>query len=115
MKYTLHDSLHSLRFDNRLVRDLPADSEMDNYRRQVTGAIYSRVNPTAVKKPELIAAAAEVAALLDLSASVSDQTEFAQVFGGNQLLAACSPMPVVTAAINLAIGPGSWAMDGRLI
>jgi uncharacterized protein YdiU (UPF0061 family) len=114
MKYTLHDSLHSLRFDNRLVRDLPADSEMDNYRRQVTGAIYSRVNPTAVKKPELIAAAAEVAALLDLSASVSDQTEFAQVFGGNQLLAGMQPHACCYGGHQF----GNWAGqlgDGRAI
>lgn len=114
MKYTLHDSLHSLRFDNRLVRDLPADSEMDNYRRQVTGAIYSRVNPTAVKKPELIAAAAEVAALLDLSASVFDQTEFAQVFGGNQLLAGMQPHACCYGGHQF----GNWAGqlgDGRAI
>jgi uncharacterized protein YdiU (UPF0061 family) len=114
MKYTLHDSLHSLRFDNRLVRDLPADSETDNYRRQVTGAIYSCVTPTAVKKPGLIAAAAEVAALLDLSASVFDQTEFAQVFGGNQLLAGMQPHACCYGGHQF----GNWAGqlgDGRAI
>ena len=46
--------LNQLHFDNRLVRELPADPETENYRRQVAGAVYSRVNPTPVKNPQLI-------------------------------------------------------------
>ena len=60
----MKSSLHELLFDNRLIDQLPADPEVENYRRQVTGAIYSRVNPTAVKNPRLGAGAQEVAAHL---------------------------------------------------
>ena len=83
--------LSQLQFDNRLVRELPADPEAENYRRQVTGAIYSRVNPTPVKNPQLVVGAQEVAALLDLPEAIFQQTEFAQIFGGNQLLAGMEP------------------------
>ena len=37
-----------LEFDNRFTRELPADAREDNQRRQVLGACYSRVRPTAV-------------------------------------------------------------------
>ena len=59
-------TLEQLRFDNRLVRELPADPVSENSRRQVLGACYSRVNPQHVRQPQLVAYAQEVAALLDL-------------------------------------------------
>lgn len=107
-------SLHDLRFDNRLVRELPADPQTDNYRRQVTGAIYSWVAPTPVKQPQLVAAAPEVAALLDLPASVFASEEFAQVFGGNQLLKGMEPHACCYGGHQF----GHWAGqlgDGRAI
>ncbi len=106
--------LSQLQFDNRLVRELPADPETENYRRQVTGAIYSRVNPTPVKSPRLVAGAKEVAALLDLPESVFQQTEFAQVFGGNQLVAGMEPHACCYGGHQF----GNWAGqlgDGRAI
>lgn len=106
--------LNQLQFDNRLVRELPTDSEVENYRRQVTGAIYSRVKPTAVKKPQLVAGAKEVAALLDLSESVFQQQEFAQIFGGNQLLSGMEPHACCYGGHQF----GNWAGqlgDGRAI
>lgn len=106
--------LKHLQFDNRLVRELPADPETENYRRQVAGAIYSRVNPTAVKNPRLVAGAKEVAALLDLPESIFQQTEFAQVFGGNQLLAGMEPHACCYGGHQF----GNWAGqlgDGRAI
>ena len=106
--------LNQLQFDNRLVRELPADPETENYRRQVSGAIYSRVNPTAVKTPRLVAGAHEVAALLDLPESIFTQTEFAQIFGGNQLLAGMDPHACCYGGHQF----GNWAGqlgDGRAI
>lgn len=106
--------LKQLQFDNRLVRELPADPETENYRRQVAGAIYSRVNPTAVKNPQLVAGAHEVAALLDLPDTIFQQTEFAQVFGGNQLLAGMEPHACCYGGHQF----GNWAGqlgDGRAI
>ena len=40
--------LNELTFDNRFVNDLPGDPLSTNQRRQVMGACYSRVSPTAV-------------------------------------------------------------------
>lgn len=106
--------LNQLQFDNRLVRDLPADPVVENYRRQVAGAIYSRVNPTPVKTPQLVAGAREVAALLDLPESIFTQPEFAQIFGGNQLLAGMEPHACCYGGHQF----GNWAGqlgDGRAI
>lgn len=106
--------LDQLQFDNRLVRELPADPITENYRRQVAGAIYSRVNPTPVKNPQLVAGAKEVAGLLDLPESIFSQTEFAQVFGGNQLLSGMEPHACCYGGHQF----GNWAGqlgDGRAI
>lgn len=59
--------LDTLHFDNRFTRELPADSQAANVRRQVRGACYSRVAPTPVAAPRLIAYAREVAELLDIT------------------------------------------------
>ncbi|HSC66840.1 MAG TPA: YdiU family protein [Cellvibrio sp.] len=106
--------LNQLQFDNRLVRELPADPEADNYRRQVSGAVYSRVAPTPVKNPQLVAGAKEVAVLLDLDESVFQQPEFAQVFGGNSLLDGMEPHASCYGGHQF----GNWAGqlgDGRAI
>jgi uncharacterized protein YdiU (UPF0061 family) len=110
----MKSSLHELRFDNRLVRELPADPETENYRRQVTGAIYSQVNPTPVKNPGLLAGSADVAELFDLPATIFAQAEFAQVFGGNQLLTGMEPHACCYGGHQF----GNWAGqlgDGRAI
>ena len=44
----------ALRFDNRFVREMPADTKSENSRRQVTGAAYSRVSSSPVKCPSLL-------------------------------------------------------------
>ncbi|MDO9214603.1 MAG: YdiU family protein [Methylococcales bacterium] len=77
--------LDDLTFDNRFIRDLPADEEPLNTRRQVFGACYSRVLPTQVVKPHCVIYAQEVADLLDLSPEVCVSDEFTQVFAGNRL------------------------------
>lgn len=107
-------SLQELVFDNRLVRELPADPETDNYRRQVADAVYSRVVPTPVKNPQLIAGASEVAALIDLPATLFADPHFAQVFGGNELLTGMEPHACVYGGHQF----GNWAGqlgDGRAI
>lgn len=106
--------LQELVFDNRLVRELPADPEPDNYRRQVANAVYSRVTPTPVANPQLIAGASEVAALIDLPATIFTDLQFAQVFGGNTLLAGMEPHACVYGGHQF----GNWAGqlgDGRAI
>ncbi len=75
-----------LTFDNRFVRELPADEETRSHiRRQVFGACYSWVLPTPVAKPQCVAYAQEVADLLDLSPELCASDDFTQVFAGNRL------------------------------
>lgn len=78
--------LDQLNFDNRFVRELPADEETRGHiRRQVFGACYSWVAPTRVTNPLCVAYAQEVADLLDLSPELCESDDFVQVFAGNRL------------------------------
>ncbi len=107
-------TLDGLRFDNSYTRELPADPEASNTRRQVTGACYSRVLPLATPAPALVACAPEVAALLDLDAAVCAQPEFTQVFAGNRLLLGMNPYATCYGGHQF----GHWAGqlgDGRAI
>jgi uncharacterized protein YdiU (UPF0061 family) len=106
--------LEDLEFDNRFTRALPADSETGSRRRQVTGACYSRVAPTPVVRPQLLAYAAEVAALLGLSESACQTPAFAEVFSGNRLLAGMDAHATCYGGHQF----GNWAGqlgDGRAI
>lgn len=77
--------LDNLHFDNRFLRELPGDTENINLPRQVSEACYSKVLPTAVSKPQLVAYSRETAELLDLPDSVCQSEDFLQVFAGNRL------------------------------
>lgn len=75
-----------LDFDNRFVRELPADLQTGPGTRQVQGAAYSLVSPTPVGSPRLLAYSPEVAELLDLDDSDVQSGEFLSAFAGNVLL-----------------------------
>ncbi len=75
-----------LDFDNRFIRELPADLQDGPGTRQVQGAAYSLVNPTPVSNPDLLAYSPEVAKLLDLDDSDIQSSEFLNAFAGNALL-----------------------------
>jgi uncharacterized protein YdiU (UPF0061 family) len=77
--------LNALTFDNRFVRELPADPEPANHRRHVIGACYSRVLPAKVARPQMVAYSKEVAKQLDLDSEVCESDYFSQVFTGNRL------------------------------
>ncbi len=103
-----------LRFDNRYTRELPADPELSNHRRQVTGACYSRVRPAGVARPRLIGWSPEVAALLGLDAQACEPDLLAQVFSGNLLLPGMDPHATCYGGHQF----GRWAGqlgDGRAI
>jgi uncharacterized protein YdiU (UPF0061 family) len=104
----------SLRFDNRFLRELPGDPNTANTRRQVTGACWSPVQPTPVAAPTLLAHAAEVAALVGFDATAHTSPRFAEVFGGNALLAGMEPYAACYGGHQF----GNWAGqlgDGRAI
>ncbi len=107
-------SLADLNFDNRFVRELPADQNCSNYVRQVERACYSYVQPTPVVAPQLVAYSHEVATLLDLDQSTCESELFAQVFAGNQLSPGMEPYACCYGGHQF----GRWAGqlgDGRAI
>jgi serine/tyrosine/threonine adenylyltransferase len=104
----------ALRFDNRFVRELPGDPETGPRIRQVHRALYSRVLPTEVPAPRLIACSREVLALLGLDESAARDPLFAEVFAGNRLLPGMEPYAANYGGHQF----GQWAGqlgDGRAI
>jgi uncharacterized protein YdiU (UPF0061 family) len=73
-------------FDNRFIRELPADPESQNYLRQVTGASWSNVSPTPVRNPVLLAHSPELAGLLDIDDTEIQSSEMLNALSGNGLL-----------------------------
>ena len=107
-------SLDQLTFDNRFVRELPADIHDVNGRRQVFESCYSRVKPTPVAQPKLIGWSREVAEILDLDVAEFESQQFADVFGGNALLDGMDPFAMCYGGHQF----GNWAGqlgDGRAI
>jgi uncharacterized protein YdiU (UPF0061 family) len=107
-------TLPDLRFDNTFVRDLPADPVKANHPRNVVGACYTPVTPTAVAAPRLVAFSAEVAALVGLDARACESEDFAAVFAGNRLATGMVPYAACYGGHQF----GNWAGqlgDGRAI
>jgi uncharacterized protein YdiU (UPF0061 family) len=76
--------------------------------------LYSRVRPTPVREPRLIAWAPEVGALLGIDDAMSREPLFAEVFGGNALLDGMEPYAANYGGHQF----GQWAGqlgDGRAI
>ena len=80
-----------LTFDNRFIRELPGDPEPRNFIRQVEGAAWSKVSPTPVRAPRLLAHSEEMADRLGFSAEDVASDAFAEVFAGNRLLPGMEP------------------------
>ncbi len=107
-------NLAALVFDNRFVRELPADPETTNLPRPVPGACYSRVTPTIVSFPTLVAFSREAAELIDLSEADCRSLQFTRVFSGNELLPGMDPFAMRYGGHQF----GNWAGqlgDGRAI
>jgi serine/tyrosine/threonine adenylyltransferase len=107
-------TLNTLAFDNRFTDALPADPTPENRRRQVYEACYSRVTPTPVAAPKVMAVSREVAASLGLSEADCMSEDFAQVFGGNALVKGMDPYAMCYGGHQF----GNWAGqlgDGRAI
>ncbi|MEM7099331.1 MAG: YdiU family protein [Pseudomonadota bacterium] len=104
----------NLSFDNQFTAGLPSDGIDENYRRQLSNALYSRVAPTPVRAPHMIAYAAEVADLIGLDPKLLDSDEFVQVFAGNQMDPGMDPHATCYGGHQF----GNWAGqlgDGRAI
>ncbi|MBL8814707.1 MAG: YdiU family protein [Planctomyces sp.] len=108
------DLFARLTFDNCFTRELPADPEAANFRRQVRAACYSRVQPTVVREPRLVAWSREMAEELGLTIDDSTAPAIAEVFSGNRLLTGMDPFAMCYGGHQF----GNWAGqlgDGRAI
>jgi len=106
--------LSRLRFDNRLVNELPGDDIETAGPRQVALAVYSRIDPEPVSDPSTMLWSREVLQQLGLSEADAQSTEFARVFSGNLLLTDMVPHATCYGGHQF----GHWAGqlgDGRAI
>jgi uncharacterized protein YdiU (UPF0061 family) len=96
------------------VRELPADPATENRPRPVHRACYTRVLPTAVPEPRLLAYSHEVLELLGLPPAAVESRSFAELFAGNRLLPGMEPYAACYGGHQF----GNWAGqlgDGRAI
>jgi uncharacterized protein YdiU (UPF0061 family) len=101
--------LSQLRFENSFVEALPGDPSPSNLPRQVPNACYSRVDPTPVREPKLLAWSGPMADLLGLL-KPSDPA----VLAGNRVLPGMKPYAARYGGHQF----GQWAGqlgDGRAI
>ncbi len=108
------NSLHTLQFDNRFLKSLPADTETENFRRQVDSACYSFVIPRKASSPKLIAYSPEMAHELGINEIDCTNDLFTNVFVGNEFLDGMKPYAQCYAGHQF----GNWAGqlgDGRAI
>lgn len=106
--------MQTLQFDNQFTRELPADPITENARRQIVGAIYSRVQPTPVAAPYLVAYSAELAHSLGLSEDDIRSAAFLDAMSGNATLPGMDPHATCYGGHQF----GNWAGqlgDGRAI
>ena len=106
--------MQALRFDNRSCASCPAIRKPGRGGGRCTARCISRVEPTPVAAPRLIAYSREVAALLGIDDADIASPEFAQVFGGNALLDGMEPYAANYGGHQF----GNWAGqlgDGRAI
>lgn len=106
--------MHPLRFDNRFIAELPGDPEEGPRLREVRGACWSRVLPTPVAAPRLLAHSREVAELIGFADADTATPEFADLFAGNRLLPDMAPYAACYGGHQF----GHWAGqlgDGRAI
>ncbi|HEY6881726.1 MAG TPA: YdiU family protein, partial [Polyangiales bacterium] len=86
----------------------------ENRPRPVQGACFTRVAPTRVSAPRLLAYAREVLELLDLPPAASESASFAEVLGGSRVLENMDPYAACYGGHQF----GNWAGqlgDGRAI
>lgn len=107
-------AMDNLTFNNRLINQLRADPETDNYCRSVERAAYSFVSTTTTAAPQLIAVSHDLAAQLGFSKKALGSAEFTQVVTGNRLLAGMQSYALCYGGHQF----GQWAGqlgDGRAI
>ena len=106
--------LGALTFDNSFVRELPGDPVLTNVPRAVSRACYTRVTPTPVRLPQLLAWADAVGEMLGIKAPDSSTGPVAEVLGGNRVLAGMQPYAARYGGHQFGVWAGQLG-DGRAI
>ena len=99
-------------FHNSFVDELPGEATMNNEPRQMPGVLYSRVQPTPVAGPRLLAWSGELAAELGLSRPPAAQGPAVDLLAGNAVAATMKPFAARYGGHQF----GNWAGqlgDGR--
>ena len=107
-------AVSDLSFDNRFTAELPGDPMEGNRPRQVYGSAYSRVMPTPVSGPRLLAYSAEMLDELGLGPDVVHSEAFVAQMAGNATADAMDPHAACYGGHQF----GNWAGqlgDGRAI
>ena len=103
-----------LNLKQTFTEELPADSVIENSRRQVKEACFSFVNPKQTKGPEILHVSKEMATALGISESDLSSELFTKVFTGNEVLENTTPYAMCYGGHQF----GNWAGqlgDGRAI
>jgi uncharacterized protein YdiU (UPF0061 family) len=106
--------LGEVAFENAFVRELPADPVLVNRPRQVRNAAYTRVAPTPVAAPRLLAWSADCGALLGIAPPGDADRAALEVLAGNRVLEGMRPYAARYGGHQF----GHWAGqlgDGRAI
>ena len=106
--------MQNLQVENDFVKALPCDLEVENFRRQVSGACYSLVRPKPAAQPVLISFAQNLAEELGFAETFYTSQHFVDVFAGNQLPQGSQPFAMCYGGHQF----GNWAGqlgDGRAI
>ena len=103
-----------LNLSDTFNKQLPADTDTSNIRRQVFGAAYSYVTPRVPSHPKLLHVTVEVAELIGLSKEDIASTEFLELVSGSKVYPETQPYAMAYAGHQF----GNWAGqlgDGRAI
>lgn len=104
--------MKTLNIQDKYNKELPADPNTENTRRQVFEACFSYVTPRVPSAPQLIHAAEEVADLLGMSNEDIHSDTFLKIFSGTEVLPNTQPYAMCYGGHQF----GSWAGqlgDGR--
>ena len=96
------------------TKELPADSTLQNSRRQVFEAGFSYVNPKKTAAPKLIHVSEEMLSTLGISKADSRTSYFRDIFTGNEIYPNSKPYAMCYGGHQF----GTWAGqlgDGRAI
>ncbi len=106
--------LTQLEFDNSFVRELPADAVLTNVPRAVRNASYTRVDPTPVPAPRLLAWSDSAGNMLGIARPASFTGPVAEILAGSRVLSGMQPYAARYGGHQF----GHWAGqlgDGRAI